>query len=102
MRLALDALEREMQLLDLWAATAPTRQQLASAQPFCVDTMAFEQWLQWVFIPRLRALLEQDLSLPGSCHIKPMGEHSLLHLGRRQHDLLAILDRIDRLASGPD
>lgn len=97
---ALDDLERKLQALTLWSEQSPTDAQMASPQPFCVDTMAFEQWLQWVFIPRMQALAEQCLPLPGGCHVKPMGEQSLLHLGRRQNDLLVILSRIDRLAAG--
>lgn len=96
--LALKELERELYSLDLWSLQAPSRVQLASTQPFCVDTMAFEQWLQWVFIPRLRLLADQGLALPGGCQVAPMGEQALRHLGRRQADLLTLLARIDQLA----
>lgn len=96
--LALGELERELQTLGLWSRQAPTATQMASTQPFCVDTMAFEHWLQWVFIPRMRVLLEHGLPMPGACRISAMGEQSLLHLGRRQTGLLRILARIDRVA----
>ncbi|WP_258876037.1 YqcC family protein, partial [Pseudomonas aeruginosa] len=32
--------------------TAP--EALASPEPFCVDTLALEQWLQWIFLPRMK------------------------------------------------
>ncbi|WP_373186706.1 YqcC family protein [Halopseudomonas sp.] len=99
MRLALIDLERELQALDLWSVQPPTSTQMASSQPFCVDTMAFAQWLQWIFIPRMHSLAGQRLPLPGNCQIKPMGEQSLLYLGRRQNDLLRALARVDRLAT---
>lgn len=98
MCLALNDLEHELRLLDLWSAQAPSRAQLASTEPFCVNTMAFEQWLQWVFIPRMRALAEQRAPLPGDCQIRPMGDQALLHLGRRGGDLLNALAWIDQLA----
>lgn len=100
MRLALTELERELQTLDLWSGQAPDAAQLASEQPFCIDTMVFEQWLQWVFVPRMRALAEQSLPMPGACQISPMAEQSLQRLGRRQAALLRILSRIDRLSGG--
>lgn len=99
MRRALRDLERELQALALWSVQPPTSTQMASTQPFCVDTMAFAQWLQWIFIPRMHALADQRRPLPGGCQIKPMGEQSLLHLGRRQNDLLLALARVDRLAT---
>jgi uncharacterized protein YqcC (DUF446 family) len=99
MQQALGELERELQMLDLWSAREASAVELASDQPFCVDTMAFEQWLQWVFLPRMQALAERDLPMPGVCQISPMAEQSLQHLGRRQGSLLTILSRIDRLSA---
>ncbi len=101
--LALNDLESEMHMLGLWSAQVPTQAQLASTQPFCVDTLTFEQWLQWIFIPRMRLLADQGLPLPGTCQVAPMGEQALRQLGRRQSDLLALLARIDRMtdALGP-
>ena len=61
--------------------------------------LAFEQWLQWVFIPQVEQLLATGAPLPGPCALRPMGEQAFVHLGRRQVDLLAVLARIDRHAS---
>ena len=40
----------------LWDADEPSPEALASTQPFCIDTLDFPQWLQFVFLPRMRAL----------------------------------------------
>jgi len=96
---ALAELEGELKMLRLWSVQAPGAIQMASVQPFCIDTMSFEQWLQWIFIPRMKSMAEQGLTTLGPCQISPMGEQSFLHLGRRNADLLRILARIDRLAA---
>jgi len=45
-------LEAELRQLNLWAADPPTPEALASEQPFAVDTLALEQWLQFIFFTR--------------------------------------------------
>jgi len=72
----LDALVTELQRLALWDSKPPDDQSLASQQPFCHDTLAFHQWLQWVFIPRVRQLIALHAPLPGPCNIAPMAELS--------------------------
>lgn len=95
--LALKELELELLRLGVWSVQGPARGQLASTEPFCVDTMAFEQWLQWVFIPRMQLHADQGLALPGGCRVTPMGEQALGHLGRGQMEVLRLLARIDQL-----
>ncbi|MEB3733798.1 YqcC family protein [Halopseudomonas pachastrellae] len=46
---ALQELEGELRQWGLWSLEPPSAAQLASEAPFCADTLAFEQWLQWVF-----------------------------------------------------
>lgn len=92
----LQALEQELRSLGLWAETPPSPTALASRQPFCIDTMAFEQWLQWVFIPRMTELAAAGVSTLADCEIQSMGEEAFAHLGRRGHELVAILGRVDQ------
>lgn len=96
---ALLGLEIELRRLQLWAPEAPERWRLESQAPFCVDTLAFEQWLQWVLIPQLSHLLERGETLPGECRIQPMGEQAFAHLGRRRDGLLTALGQIDHCAA---
>ena len=92
-------LERELRGLGLWAQHPPDAELLASQQPFCVDTLGFEQWLQWIFVPRMTAIIRQGQNLPAAFSIAPMGEEALAWLGRRRNTLVAILTRIDGLAA---
>lgn len=91
------ALESEMKRLDLWQAATPHPTVLASTQPFCIDTLTLPQWLQFVFVPRMTALVEANDPLPTACGIKPLAEDTI---GRDEGDsgkLLGILDTLDHL-----
>ncbi|ADN75152.1 protein of unknown function DUF446 [Ferrimonas balearica DSM 9799] len=70
----LDAIEHAMKVAGLWQTVPPSPEALASSQPFCCDTLTFEQWCQWILLPRLRALLDAGMPLPGNAAMAPMGE----------------------------
>jgi uncharacterized protein YqcC (DUF446 family) len=67
-------LEAELRQLNLWQAEAPPAEALASSEPFCVDTLSLPQWLQFVFLPRMRQLIELEQPLPSECGIAPLAE----------------------------
>jgi uncharacterized protein YqcC (DUF446 family) len=90
-------IERELRVLGWWSESPPSAQDLASREPFCVDTLAFDQWLQWVFLPRMKVILEQDLPLPNASGILEMAEMvyaSRQHEARSLQQLLAQFDRL--------
>lgn len=93
-------IERELRLLGWWASAAPGAERLASVEPFCVDTLAFEEWLQWVFLPRMAVLVERGEGLPAGCSIRPMAEMAWAAEGRRVGGLLELLGEFDRLLGG--
>lgn len=68
------AIERELRMAGLWGRHSPSAEALASEHPFCIDTLTFEQWLQWVLLPRMKVLLEEDLPLPGASGVTEMAE----------------------------
>lgn len=90
-------LERELRLLGKWAAHSPEAYALASQEPFCVDTLAFEEWLQWVFLPRMRHLVESNAALPSACGIEAMAEVAYPGGKTRMAGLFTTLAQIDRL-----
>jgi uncharacterized protein YqcC (DUF446 family) len=57
-------LEAELQVQKLWSAVAPDPKALESTTPFMYDTLKLHEWLQWVFIPRLRAVIDAKGGLP--------------------------------------
>jgi uncharacterized protein YqcC (DUF446 family) len=96
---ALLALEMALRANGLWSPLPPEPARLASEVPFCIDTLDFEQWLQWLFIPRMVEIIEGGRAMPGVFQIAPMGEEAFAHMGRRGHPLIAALARIDGLAA---
>ncbi|RMQ44188.1 hypothetical protein ALQ04_00440 [Pseudomonas cichorii] len=90
-------IERELRGLGWWQDAPPSEQALSSTEPFCVDTLEFEQWLQWVFLPRMKIILERDLPLPNASGILEMAE--MVYAGRQDEtrQLQALLARFDQL-----
>ncbi len=48
----------------LWSEQIPSAAALGSRQPFACDTLSFEQWLQFIFIPRLHEMLSRGEMAP--------------------------------------
>ncbi|BDE74225.1 hypothetical protein GY15_19620 [Delftia sp. 670] len=92
----LQQLEDELRGQSLWSAVAPSPEAMASTMPFMYDTLKLQQWLQWVFLPRLRAVIEAGGQLPCQSHVHPLAEHEWsqpVEFDKRQ--LLALLQGID-------
>ncbi|WP_227519860.1 YqcC family protein [Mangrovitalea sediminis] len=65
-------LEAEMRRLSLWEAERPSPEALASTEPFCIDTLTFPQWLQFIFLERLKDIVEAGAPLPQRSEIHPL------------------------------
>ena len=96
-RSLLGALARELQTEQLWDAQPPSAEAMASTVPFMFDTLRIEQWLQWVFVPRVHALLDAGAPLPGNCSIHPLAEHQWSSRDKQAlpKKALALLEQID-------
>ena len=70
----LTTLEAELRAQGRWDAAPPPEVALQSKQPFAFDTLNFDQWLQWILLPRMHELLSLQMPLPSSCSIAPMAE----------------------------
>ena len=97
LRQQLQQLEAELRAASLWSAQPPSAEAMASAMPFMYDTLQIEEWLQWVFVPRMHALLDANAGLPDSCSVHPLAEHEWTNrLPHRTHgaalQLLADID----------
>lgn len=96
-RHSLRAIEQSMRELALWQLTPPEAQAFASTEPFCVDSMLAEEWLQWVLLPRMHALLDANAPLPTRFAITPYFEEALKDKQPNCLPLLALLQRLDSL-----
>jgi len=92
----LEELSVELQRLNIWQEQQPSSVALSSTAPFCCDTLSFEQWLQFVFIEKIRQIINQGQSLPTKIALTPMAEESFKHLSTQGKYLLKVIDNIDR------
>lgn len=90
-------IERELRVLGWWEEIPPSLNALSSREPFCVDTLEFGQWLQWIFLPRMKAILEQDLPLPAASGILEMAQMAYAAQAQETHGLRQALAEFDRL-----
>jgi uncharacterized protein YqcC (DUF446 family) len=94
--------EAQLRQLQLWQQHAPSAEALVSTQPFAIDTLNFPQWLQFVFLVKMRQLLELQQPLPQSCAIAPMAEEYFSKQDMVVTTLLASLSALDSLLSSAD
>lgn len=92
-------IEAELRCLQLWESARPDAELLASVQPFAVDTLSFPQWLQFIFIPRMYAMIEAEIPLPTTCGMTPMAQEFFSMLPLHSAPLIAHLQRMDELLS---
>ncbi len=92
-------IEKELRELRLWQAEVLPPEALESVQPFAIDTMTFPQWLQFIFLPRMYFLLDQQLPLPQGSAISPMAEHYFASLSLHSSPLVEHLKKVDELLS---
>ena len=94
---ALEQLETVMEQEGVWPKKMPAEQDLnnamESAVPFAVDCLAFESWLAFIFIPKMRILSKQETPLP-PMQITPAAEIYLSSAHQRTLSQLQVIDNI--------
>ncbi|QPG05011.1 YqcC family protein [Salinimonas marina] len=88
----LDAIERYLKTHQLWSTDTPEPAALASTKPFAVDTLTFEQWLQFLFLPKARQYALQHGCLPPGMSIAPMAKEVYQHQHSELIHKLLVLD----------
>lgn len=88
-----------LQQANLWQLEEVEAEKLLSSAPFCCDTLRFEQWLQFVFLPKMDQLLCANAPLPKNIAIAPMAE---IHFGSHRcfQKLHRVLSKIDSTLGG--
>ena len=90
----IDDLEAELRRIGRWQATPPPPERMNFTQAFGMDTLAFTEWLQWVFVPAARSMLAGERPLPESSMV---GVHSWREFDGDDEArmLCSILTRVD-------
>lgn len=93
----LTQLEDQLRAQNLWQADKPSPQALASREPFAIDTLTFVQWLQFIFIEKMRVLLAYSQALPIAVSIHPMATEYFKGISTDCREIEKIIARIDLL-----
>lgn len=92
--LLLKQLEDMLRRAELWDKHQPSTTALASQQPFALDTLEPQQWLQWIFIPLMKMKIETN-QIPRNCVISPYFEQ-VWQNDDSKNRLIALLQQIDK------
>jgi len=91
------AIEAELKSKALWNDVTPSAEAFASTTPFCVDTMPFTDWLQFIFLVKMKHLVVMKMPLPNKMAIHPMAEEAFKSLTVDTRELLALILSFDQL-----
>ena len=89
----LNNIQQALQQLDLWQTQPPHHTAFLSEQPFALDTMEAHEWLQWIFIPKIQAMIEANANLPRNFALHPYFEE----IYKEQEEATALLSLIKQL-----
>ncbi|MEG0862248.1 MAG: YqcC family protein [Pseudomonas sp.] len=92
-------IEHELRVQGWWSETLPSAEALASTTPFAVDSMNFDQWLQFIFLPKMTEILEKGLALPNASGILVMAETVYADRPEQSRELRRLLAEFDQLIS---
>ena len=89
-----------LQKHQLWQCEPILAEALNSSVPFCHDSMAFEQWLQFVFIEKMQHLITYNQQLPRNFAIAPMAQMALINKSGG-NEIIEVLTQLDALLGEP-
>lgn len=65
----IDQIEAELKRLGRWSAQPPPPEAFENMGAFGMNTLAFEQWLQFVLIPNVREIIATQEAFPSSSEV---------------------------------
>ena len=88
-------MEVQLKHKGLWSGRSVSDDALRSQIPFAADTMAFEQWLQFIYLPQLRDIIQKHHALPVAMQVAPAAEVYI----PEQNTIIGVLRLLDSLAA---
>lgn len=92
-------IEGALRQLGLWESERPPEAAFQSTEPFCLDTLNFTQWVQFVFLERMKLIIENEGALPSGSAIAPMAEEYFRDRPESGLRLIRELEVVDQLLS---
>lgn len=94
-------IKQELQCLGLWQGTIPEPEKLNYKEPFGIDTMEFHEWIEFILIGKMSAMIDAGADLSSlRLAIAPMAEivYAEDHLNKRK--LISLLAALDNCFAG--
>ena len=90
----IDAIEAEMKRIGMWRPDPLPPEAYAFKEAFAMDTMPFVHWLQFIFIPRVRDIIETQGTWPRGSQV---GTQALREFDGfwEANDLVSLLNSFD-------
>lgn len=89
-------IEAEMKRIGYWSSEPLPEEAYEFRQAFAMDTMAFSQWLQFIFIPRVHQIIAGQGSFPANSAV---GTQAIREFDADENAarLVGLLNEFDRL-----
>ena len=91
-------LEQSLREEMLWSSSTPPDKALQSILPFALDTLSFEQWLQFVFIPKMIVIVNSKSTLPDDFKLLPMAQQRF-GAAYNKPKLMEVIRQIDLISA---
>ena len=93
----LDEIEQELQVLEHWGGekNRPHEKAFLSTAPFCIDTMDFHQWLEYVLVAKMRQLIKEGKPLPKKMLLHPVAQEYWRGNWAKYRRLIGVLRKLD-------
>jgi uncharacterized protein YqcC (DUF446 family) len=99
----IDEIEAEMRRMGMWQNEPLTPEQLDFKKPFGMDLLTLEQWLQFIFIPRVKEIIATQGKFPSGSQVADHAFREWVMWGSRQDvdPLIKLLREFDALFGKP-
>jgi uncharacterized protein YqcC (DUF446 family) len=96
-----DEIESEMRRIGVWLADPPPEETVLAGGAFGLGTVAFDTWVQVVFVPRLRQAAAGAFPLPKNSAVGAQATREWNTVGPQDYNrLLELLLEVDDLIEG--
>jgi uncharacterized protein YqcC (DUF446 family) len=100
----INEIEAEMRRMGMWQDQPLTPEQLDFEKPFGMDKLALEQWLQFIFIARVREIIAAKGKFPSGSQVADQAFREWVMWGSRTdvEPLIQLLREFDALFGKSD
>ena len=92
-------IEAEMKRIGIWQEKPIEPERLECKQAFCMDTMSFSQWLQFILLPRVKGIIAEKGQFPSGSMVAVQATREFDGFYEAS-DLIGLLYEFDRLFGG--